>query len=278
MNKNSFSIDEAEKAIALGVFYYLSRISGEMDMIGLLPDDKLIFNFEIKFQIADNKKSPTKLLESATQQTKNNEEYFARVFGPLLTKGWRLIKVPVIIQSDGKNTLDPSTYCDHCKNFIIDAECLANLPPWFEKTIQTTSAIKNFGMSIDYSGYLKVTEMIISAVSTESHLSAWKIVEGQNYCLPIAAGYTKIDGTFGLNPKKLEELSKKLQQTSKSHASSDEISFDEALHKFHDAQKLIFFSKLQLSLIDVSYHIHMILWSDYGTGMLILLLIMFKKN
>ena len=88
-----------------------------MDLIAILPDNMIMFNFEVKFQIADKIKSPSQLLNSATKQTKNNEEFFARVFGKMLSKGWRLIKVPIILQSDGKCPLDPSTYCSHCENF-----------------------------------------------------------------------------------------------------------------------------------------------------------------
>ena len=149
---------------------------------------------------------------------------------------------------------------------IIDAKCLDDLPKWIEQILPESLTSSNLGKSNDYVGYLKVIEMIISSLSTESHLSAWKVVEGENYDLPIAVGYTEIQGTFGLDPKKVKNLEKKLKSSQLSNVSSDEITFDVAMHKFHDAQKLIFFSKLQLSLIDISIHIHMILWSDYGTG------------
>ena len=272
MKMSTFTIDESEKIISLGLFYHISKIAGEMDLIAILPDDKVLFNFEVKFQIADKNKSPTKLLNSATEQTKNNEEYLSRLFGPILTKGWRLIKVPVIIQSDGKSTLDPNLYCAHCKKFIIDANILSDLSSWINQFLPTQTTRNTCGLSVDYIEYLRVAEIIISSLSTESHLSAWKIVQGKKFNLPVAAGYTEIQGTFGLNPKKATKIGKNLQSKGQNISSPDEISFDEALHKFHDAQKLIFFSKLQLTLLDVSYHINMLLWSDYGTGECIIIL------
>ena len=266
MKMSTFTIDESEKIISLGIFYHVSKIAGEMDLIVILPDDNLLFNFEVKFQIADKNRSPTKLLNSATEQTKNNEEYLARLFGPILTKDWRLIKVPVIIQSNGKSTLDPNLSCTHCKKFIIDANILSGLSSWINQFVPARTTNITSGLSVDYIGYLRVAEIIISSLSTNSHLSAWKIVQGEKFSLPLAAGFTEAQGTFGLTPKQATKIGKKLQSNRQNVPSPDEITFDEALHKFHDAQKLIFFSKLQLTLLDVSYHIHMLLWSDYGTG------------
>ena len=102
-----------------------------------------------------------------------------------------------------------------------------------------------------------------------------KIVD--NYVLERRIG----KGQFGNATKKAKKLLSSFAQTLKISSSSiaqgatntptaDKISLDEALFKYHDAQKVLFFSKCQMALLDVSYYLNVILWGDYGTGKLFL--------
>ena len=287
--KQTFTFDEAEKGIAMGILYDLFKPDGEMDFVGLLVEKKLIFNFEIKYQRANNTNPPTKLLDDATRQTSTNEEYITRVFAPLFNVGWRLIKVPVIIQQDTPGTLDPTTYCQHCSKYIITSKSLADMPSWFRQLFpqsNTTSppCSTNPVLRTEEVEFLRFFEIITSSLCTTSHIRAWTRVVGANCQLPIAAGYTPIQappiigkGQFVNATKKAKKLLSSFSQRLKISSSTiaqgatntpnpDEISLEEALFKYHDAQKVLFFSKFQTALLDVSFSLNVILWGDYGTG------------
>ena len=51
-----------------------------------------------------------------------------------------------------------------------------------------------------------------------------------------------------------------------STSAPDTISLEEALYKYHDAQKVLFYSRFQVSLLNCSLHLHTILTGDYGVG------------
>ena len=118
--------------------------------------------------------------------------------------------------------------------------------------------------------FLRIAETIISSLSTASFGFVWEIVQGRDFNFPITVGHTVIQGTFGITPQQTEKIKKKLQKSNsfvgKPCKASLKVSFNEACHKYHDVEKLIFFGKLQLSLINVSININIILWTDYGTG------------
>ena len=242
--KSDYSFEESKEAISIGISHHYFRPDGEMDFIGVLPDDKLIFTFEVKYQLTDPSCPPTKLLNSATTQTKNNEEFLSRIFARMLSYGWRLIKVPIILQQDSPGTLDPTTYCSHCQKFIITSSSLNDLPSWFKQSGLKLMAPHKSVLSQNYAEYLSMLEIIITSISINNHLNAWERVVGSNYDKPIAVGHTAID-------EKIVD---------------DRISYDTAKSKSHDAQKLLFFSQLQLSLLKVSNYLCIILWGDYGTG------------
>ena len=104
--------------------------------------------------------------------------------------------------------------------------------------------------------FLRFFEIITSSLSTTSHLPAWIRVEGPSYKLPIAAGFTPIQapakigkGQFGIPTTKASSSTAK---GTANVTTTDMISLEEALFKYHDAQKVLFFSKLQMALLDVS--------------------------
>ena len=291
MKRTCFKFDEAEKIISIASLHHIMKPDGEMDFLGLLVSEKLVFNFEVKYQIADNKHPPTKLLNYATRQLKTNEDYISRVFAPLFSNGWRLIKVPIIIQQNTSGTLDPSSYCKHCAKYIITSGSLYDLPQWFKESqienkqpspISTLVASLMTGtkkshknklpqnLELEEVEFLRFFELITSSISTSSRLSAWNWVQGNNYKLPVGAGYTRIQpptkigkGKFA-NPKGKALLTGSLATASASN--SDVISLEEALYKYHDAQKLLFYSRLQVSLLNCSFYLHTILMGDYGVG------------
>ena len=269
--QNKFSFEDAKKAFVIGILHHNFKPDGEMDFIGVLPDDGLIISFEVKYQVVDPSKAPTKLLNDATRQTKNNEAFISRVFGPMLSSSWRLVKVPIILQQDTTGTLIPAECCSHCSKYIISSGSLNDLPQWFKQTGLTTTQLLKTGLNSSYVEYLRMIEVIITSISIKNNLSSWQRVVGSNYEKPIAAGHTQIQAPSRI-PKKSsskQSMLKKFSSMFLGKTTDDHISFDEAKSKVHDAQKMLFFSKLQLSLLNISHHLSLILWGDYGTGKLI---------
>ena len=263
--QNQFSLEEAKKAIVIGILHHYFKPDGEMDFIGVLPDERLVFSFEVKYQVVDPSKAPTKLLNDATKQTKNNEAFISRVFGPMFSSGWRLIKVPIIIQQDTTGTLNPDEYCSHCSKFIISSGSLNELPKWFKQTELGTIQPRKLGLTPSYVESLQMIEVIVTSISIKNNLSSWERVVGSNYKKPIASGHTPIQAPSGI-PKKSSSKQSMPSSMFLGKTTDDHISFDEAKSKVHDAQKMLFFSKLQLSLLNISHHLSLILWGDYGTG------------
>ena len=288
LNKKDFTFDEAEKIISIANLHHIMRPDGEMDFLGLLVSEKLVFNFEVKYQITDSTTPPTKLLNDACRQLETNEGYLSRVFGPLFSDGWRLIKVPIIIQQNSFGSLDPTTYCEHCSKYIITSGSLSDLPGWLKKSqletnsnqlgqqilsrIKSTKKTKHTPQYLDQEEveFLRFFELITSSISTSSRISAWNWVQGSNQHLPVAAGHTPIQPSSTVGKGKFGFQKGKMSQNGPSSTSSvsapDTISLEEALYKYHDAQKVLFYSRLQVSLLNCSLHLHTILTGDYGVG------------
>ena len=277
MKKQNYLFDEAQKAVSIGLLHHLVKPDGEVDYIGILADERLILNFEVKYQIADAQQPPTKLLADASKQTKHNEEYLARVFGPLFSSGWRLIKVAIIMQQGTTGTLEENTPCLHCKPFVVTSGSLDDMESWVRQTLPNTSVPVNTGLTDSYREFLKFFEIAVASISSTYHMTPWAWIEGSNYTLPIAAGHTPVQkanfiskGSFGTPIKGTKALA------TASPGTSNKLTLVEAMTKFHDAEKLLFFSSLQLSLLspgpETTYCLFTILLGDYGTGRLILIL------
>ena len=80
-------------------------------------------------------------------------------------------------------------------------------------------------------------------------MSAWKRVVGSKSHQQITAGFTPAQpallgkGQFG-----------------------DKIPLEDAMQKIHDANKVLFFSSMQLCVLNAPYLLNLLLWGDYGTG------------
>ena len=265
MNNTNYSFVEAEKAVSIGLLHhFLKSDTGEMDYLGILADHKLLFNIEVKYQISDKKKKATNLLSKASNQTKHREEYLARVFAPLFSIGWRLIKIAIVIPG----TLDDDSNCQHCKKYTINSKSLDDIESWWRQTLLEMKAPMTSSWS-DYMEYLRFFELAVSSISTASHLSAWTRIVGIKNNLPLSAGYTPVQGTF------FKLIRAKLSSKSMQGSSSSKLTLEDAMLKFHDAEKLLFFSGQQLSLLSASHFLSVILWGDYGTGKF---LVHFKKG
>ena len=158
-----YTFDEAEQVICIGLTHHYFTPHGELDFLAALPDERLIFNIEVKQQISGNPRNAKKLLKDASSQMKRNEQYISRVFAPLLSKGWKLVKVAVVLPG----TVREGDICNHCRKFLIDENSLVNLETWWKQTsLENTRGYPN-----SYDEFLRVMELAVPTKIT-SKLSA----------------------------------------------------------------------------------------------------------
>ena len=129
MVKVDFDFSEIEQVISIGLIHDSARPDGELDYLVALPDERLLLNIEVKYQIVNKVGQAKKLLLNAAAQTQRSEKYIARVFGPLFSQGWRLAKVAVVCGG----ALKDGDSCKHCKRFVLTSESLNNIEAWWQK-------------------------------------------------------------------------------------------------------------------------------------------------
>ena len=248
--KTDYTFDEAENAISIGLTHHHFRPHGEIDFLAILPDERLIVNIEVKQQIATNPRNAKNLLKEASYQMKRNEKYLARLLSPMLSQGWRLAKVGVILPGNLKH----GDICEHCQKFLIDKSSLNSLDAWWKQ-----SCLENTQKSqTNYHQFLKVIELVAPTKST-GNLSAWTRITGTKCKGPINAGHTQTE-----EPPVSSKGKSKQGKRSKNY-----VELDKALARVHDTEKLLFFSSRQLDILSSSLFSKIIIWGDYGTGKLI---------
>ena len=239
LGSNSYTLDEAKQVISVGLTHYYFRPDGELDFLAILPDENLIVNIEVKQQISSNPRTAKKLLKDASSQMLRNEKYLVRLFGPMLSPGWRLAKVAVVLPG----TIKDGDLCDNCKKFLIDESALKDLPSWWKQSSLENTA----GRPNAYNEFLRTMELVVPTKSI-GKLKAWTRITGTKNSGPINAGHTKDEPPI----------------LGKVKPNSGEL--EKALNRVHDAEKLIFFSPRQLDILWSSQFSKMVLWGDYGTG------------
>ena len=250
MNQKNYDFDEVRQLISVALTHHFFRPDGELDYLAALPDNKLILNIEVKYQISKRCGQARKLLSNAASQTSRNEKYLARILAPMLSQGWRLVKVAAILPG----TLERHDLCDYCKKFVITSKSLETIENWWEQTMLDN----NYGSPSSYKEFLNFVELAAPAVMT-SQSSVWTRITGSKNKLPISAGHTINEppvlkrGKFGKKARQNLQINKK---------------FDEALERVHDAEKILFFSSSQLDILTSSHFLCVVLWGDYGTGKL----------
>ena len=132
----------------------------------------------------------------------------------------------------------------------IDEDSLEDLEGWWKQSsLENTRGYQNA-----YNEFLKVMELSVPT-KVASKLTAWTRITGTKNKGPINAGHTENE------PVTLNKGKSKLGRPVKNNAA-----LDEALHRVHDAEKLIFFSSRQFDILSSSQFSKVVLWGDYGTG------------
>ena len=257
--KTSYTLEEIEKLISIGLFYSELKPDGECDFLACIKDERMIYIVEVKYERTNESRIAKNLLRDASKQTTRTELYISRIFSRVFNDQWGLAKIVCILPG----TFDDEESCNICNNYIITDKKINNMEYHLRQVIPKSSSTPT---STDDECFLTFFELMVCSLSTSSYLSAWKWVVGNKSNQPITAGFTEQSsmlgkGGFGGNKK----ISNKMISSSQA-ASSNKVTLHNAMFRSHDATKVLFFSALQLDLLKAPQFLSMILWGDYGTG------------
>ena len=258
LGKSLFTMEEAEELVSIALFHWYLSPAGECDFVSCILDERTIYVIEVKYQRTNNLRAARTLLKEASRQTRRTENFLTQIFAPFFNEDWRMVKLVCVLPG----TLDLDSSCNECTNCVITDESINDI----EVRLRQMLPPSNSKISIsDEEGFLNFFELTVASISTGTYPSVWKTVVGSQAHQPITAGYTKMQssviGKGCFNNKK-----KKKFQNSSQIASNNTISLDDAIHRAHDAGKLLFFSSMQLGLLNTSQILSLLLWGDYGTG------------
>ena len=254
-----YTIDEVRDGIMLGKFESECRVSGENDLLILLPDTKLILCVEIKRHMkyrdkqAEAVSSPNidRNLISASQQLKKNARFIASKHGAILSTGWRFAKVCAI----SPGVYSPGKICINCKKFILTTDIIKTsrgLKRWWKETGLSERAIL-FDKKSKQDAYTEfqlffnrlVCMSSVQVVSDPYH--TWDQVQGKRQH-HMGAGHT--------------EASLEVHKD----AASNALEFNEVLKSAHHAYKTLFFTKNQMALLTTNNFPSAIFLCDFGAG------------
>ena len=258
-DKISYTLEEIEKIMSIGLFYSQLKPDGECDFLACIKDEKMVYIIEVKYERTNEPRIAANLLREASKQTTRTELYISRIFGRVFNNQWGLAKIVCILPG----TFDNAESCNLCNNYVITDKEINNMDYHLRQIIPKSSSMATTN---DEDCFLTFFELMVCSLSTSSYLTAWKWVVGNKSNQPITAGFTEQSsilgkGVFG-GQKKVSNKTKNNSQA----ASSNKVTLHNAMFRSHDATKVLFFSALQLDLLKAPQFLSMILWGDYGTG------------
>ncbi len=107
--------------------YYFNTLESalEYDSLIVIPNLKLIINIEVK------RGNTLNVLQNAANQTQKHLLFFKKVFGSLLSVGWKFTKAACVPNLEiAKNN---NEICKYCKQFFIDDANLMDIESWLHK-------------------------------------------------------------------------------------------------------------------------------------------------
>ena len=230
-------------ALRLATYEYESKFPGELDLLGIFPDLQMVLHVEVKCKEIEKTKNDNNLTK-ASEQMSRYAKHLAKRHGSILSDKWNYCKVAAIVPG----LKEPQNICSHCQNFVLTEKELNNdetMRSWWEsffhyKNNSQTSSVKDQC----YQEFLMFFNRAVnlSSIGRKTNVfNAWEEVEGENRP-PVVAGFTPSSGSSN--------------------------SFHDILTRPHDANKAIYFTPEQMSLLSPSNFFRVFLLADFGAGML----------
>ena len=262
-DKDVYSEEEIRSILRICKFQLEAKFPGENDFLTILADLKLFVCVEVKCQV-DTKAREAKSalnpqthglpnldgnLKSAAHQLKKNAYHMAKMHAPILSRGWKFLKVAGIFP----DVINKQKMCAHCRKWVL-TEDIIKQPGGLQKWWEGTGILEEIGKLYEqrkqegYNDFLILFNRYINlsriGLQKVIHPKAWEQVQGSNPSY-ISAGYTSA-------------------QTSA--ASINKMGFKEAQNRPNDAFKILCYEPDQEDLLK-SIITRMIFLCDFGAGM-----------
>ena len=261
---SNYSIEEIKDGIKLGKFQSDCQFAGESDLLIMLPDSKLILSIEIKRHMrCQNLDGPTprklqkpysridRNMKDGSRQLNKNAEFLSTRHGAILSPGWQFVKICAISPSFNS----PETICKNCHRFILTSDILktaGGLEKWWKETGLLDRAQKLNQKEKDYA-YNEFQQFFHRLVC----LSSVRVVPDPFYT------WTQIQGS---NPRHMSAGHTTATSTARAQNSSPNFHVKDILNRSHDAYKVLFFNKDQISLLSTDKLLHALFICDFGAG------------
>jgi hypothetical protein len=101
----------------------------EWDSLVIIPEFKIMINIEVKRGKGFNS------LKKAASQTKIHLSIFKKIFGSLLSDGWKFVKAAFTPSLELTEDKQP---CEDCKQFILQQVDYLNMKPWIQRLMSSS--------------------------------------------------------------------------------------------------------------------------------------------
>ena len=254
-----YSEEDIRSILRICKFQLEARFPGENDFLTILADLKLFFCMEVKCHMNPKTRDSSSEqgssvqgsmkvdcnLKSAAKQLKKNAYHMAKLHSPILSRGWKFLKVAGIFP-DLKNK---QTLCSHCRKWVITEEIIrrpGGLQKWWDETgiLEEIGKLQEKRIAEGYRDYLILFNRYINlsriGLQKAAFPKSWMQVQGNSSY--ISAGYTYAP-------------------------SNDSISFKDAQNRPIDAFKILCYEPDQEDLL-TSVLPRIIFLCDFGSGKL----------
>ena len=264
---SDYSIKEVKDGVKLGKFQCECEFAGENDLLIMLPDSKLILCIEIKRHMCNTKKTgshPNKRqnidrnMKDASRQLNKNADFVSLRHGAILSPGWRFAKICAISPTFNKT----ENICKNCQRFILTSDILqtpGGLDKWWKDTglanrVNNLTATEKSYAYNEFQLFFNRLVCLSSIRVVPDPFNTWTAIEGTNP-YHMAAGHTKATSDAQVQ-----------------YASGD-VDITDVLNRSHDAFKVLFFNRDQISLLAADKLFKAIFMCDFGAGNLFNLLL-----
>ena len=174
-------------------------ISMEWDSLVIIPESKLIINIEVKSGKGFNS------LKKAASQTKSHLSIFKRIFGSVLSDGWKFVKAAFTPNWEMTEDKQP---CKDCTEFILKEGDYFDIKPWIQRLINSSLKYTEDNYETEYDNLL--VEIIGFSSIRQSNEMKKLIVDPHEFSketeLKISAQTTAIQGENEENRQILKKV------------------------------------------------------------------------
>ena len=117
----------------------------EWDSLVIIPESKLIINIEVKSGKGFNP------LKKAASQGKTHLSIFKKIFGSVLSDGWKFVKAAFIPNLELNEDKQP---CEYCIEFILKEDDYFDIKPWIQRLMNSSLKYTEDNYETEYDNLL----------------------------------------------------------------------------------------------------------------------------